>query len=484
MSMSTSISGGAVPVAAQGWRLVAVSAALVVAAAGCQGATPCPRPGLPTTSDSSQQPQAAAPARAWSPAQILEDDHAGMDDHPSVAINAAGNGVVAWQRDFELWVRMYDGASGTFGPAWLVTVPSRYDDLQVGIDGQGNVLLVWARDDAGAEGIWWSRSTDGGVSWSVAAPVALGKLRRTRLAVSPGGIALAAWTSRSADDVIANVGSCDFRDGRWSPAVNVPLPGMGFGDRNPRVALDDDGRGFLIWEQPAELNGKTRIWTERYDGGWLPESVAILDTYGVDDSYTPTIALNEKGGGTAIWLEVWTHGAPQLWARRFDGRAWSQTERLTGAPLIEWDPPPREAIDPAGGSVAIWSEVTSLPENYQVHAARFSAGAAGWQAPASLETNNLIGEDLTQYAEPLVGMDVEGNAIATWRKQQPSAQIQVFSAQLAAGSNAWIPPDGAPVHADAVHSAFATDLAVARDGTAISAWSYGPEYDIWACVYR
>jgi hypothetical protein len=470
------------------WRLVAGTAALMVTALGCHGAAPCAGVGLPT-SDASQPSETPGSARAWTPAQVLEEDHAGMDDHPSVAINAAGNGVVAWQRDFELWVRMYDGASGTFGPAWLVTVPSRYDDLQVGIDGHGNVLMIWARDDAGAEGIWWSRSTDGGATWSAAAPVALGKLQRTRLAISPGGIAIAAWTARSADDVIANVGSCDFRDGAWSPAVNVPLPGLGFGDRNPRVALDDDGRGFLIWEQPAELNGKTRIWTERYDGGWLPGSVAILDTYGVDDSYTPTISLNEKGGGTAIWLEVWTHGAPQLWARRFDGSAWSPTERLAGAPLIEWDPPPRGAVDPVGDSVALWSEVTSLsdnPQDYQVHAARFSAGAAGWQAPASLETSNLIGSDLTEYADPLVGMDADGNAIATWRKELPSGQMQVFSSRLAAGSssNTWMPADGAPVHADAVHSALATDLAVSRNGTALSAWSYGPEHDIWAATYR
>ena len=85
-------------------------------------------------------------------------------------------------------------------------------------------------------------------------------------------------------------------------------------------------------------------------------------------------------------------------------------------------------------------------------------------------------------------MDADGNAIVTWRKELPSAQMQVFSSRLAGGSgsssDAWMPADGAPVHADAVHSAFATDLAVSRNGTAISAWSYGPEHDIWAAVYR
>lgn len=425
--------------------------------------------------------------RAWSPAEALEEDHSDVDNHPSVAINATGNGVVAWQRGDELWVRLYDGSRQTFGEALLVATPSRYDDLQAGIDAQGNVMMIWARDDGDdTRGIWWSRTTDAGASWSPPRSIALGKFQRTRLAVSAMGTALAAWTARSADDVIVTVGSSDFRDGHWNETVNTPLPGTGLGDRNPRVAMDDAGRGFLTWEQPAVVNGGSRVWIERYDGGWRPESVAALDQDGADDSYTPTLALNGAGAGTAIWLEM-VNFVPQLWARRFDGTSWDDPVELATAPLIEWDPPPRVAVDPAGSSVALWSEVTSLmetPQDYDVHAARYVAGAAAWQAPEILETDNLIGSDLTEYAEPLVGMDGDGNALATWRKETPSSAMRVTWSRFAAGGASWAPANGAPVHDDPTHSALATDLAVSRNGTAIAAWSYGPESDIWASVYR
>ena len=268
--------------------------------------------------------------------------------------------------------------------------------------------------------------------------------------------------------------------------MNTPLPGTGLGDRNPRVAMDDNGRGFLTWEQPAVLNEPSSVWTERYDGTWLPESLAILDASRGDDSYTPTLALNDAGAGTAIWLQM-QNFVPQLWSRRFDGKSWGEPEHLATAPLIEWDPPPRVAVDPVGGSVALWSEVTDLAQNpqyYDVHAIRTTAAAAKWQAPEMLETNNLIGADLTEYAEPLVGMDGAGNAIATWRKELPSSAIQVTSIRFAAGGTAWTPPDGAPLHDDPTHSAFATDLAVSRNGTALAAWAYGPEFDIWVSVYR
>jgi len=480
------------PLPCRAWPAVVGLGCLALAASGCDGSPQRAAREGGVTGVTAGGGGSAGPARSWAPAQALEEDHAAEDNHPAVAINAAGDGVVAWQRDGELWARLYDGSLQTFGPATLVTVPSRYDDLAVGLDAEGNVMLVWARDDADdTRGIWWSRTTDHGATWSGPAAIATGNFQRSRLAVSAsGGIALAAWTARSADEVIVSVGSCDFRDGAWSPVVNVPLPGNGLGDRNPRVALDGVGRGFLIWEQPAVVNQPSSVWTERYDGGWRPESVAILDTYAADDSYTPTLALDAAGGATAIWLEMWSY-VPQLWARRFDGTTWADTEHLATAPLIEWDPPPMVAIDPGGTSVALWSEVTSLaevPQYYDVHGARHVAGSAGWQPAQALETTNLIGSDLTEYAQPLVGLDGLGNAIATWRKEGPSSLIHMSSSRLEAGAAAWTPPDGAPLDDDTstapTHSALATDLAVSPNGTALAAWSYAPEYDIWAAVFR
>ncbi len=467
--VTTIVVGGAGPRIAR-LRSFVAGVSLVAVAAGCDSAT-----------------VTSGHVRAWSAAQVLEEDHSQEDNHPAVAINATGGAVVAWQRGNSLWARLYDGALQTFGAASLVATPSRYDDLQVGIDAQGTAMMLWARDDADdTRGVWWSRTTDHGASWSMPAMIAAGDLHRTRLAVSGAGAALAAWTARSDDHVVVTVGSCDFRDGVWNTVVNTPLPGTGLGDRNPRVAMDGNGRGFLTWEQPAVLNEPSSVWTERYDGTWLPESLAILDANRGDDSYTPTLALNDAGAGTAIWLQM-QNFVPQLWSRRFDGKSWGEAEHLATAPLIEWDPPPRVAVDPVGGSVALWSEVTDLAQNpqyYDVHAVRTAAGATPWQAPEVLETNNLIGADLTEYAEPLVGMDGAGNAIATWRKELPSSAIQVSWVRFAAGGTAWAPPNGAPLHDDPTHSAFATDLAVSRNGTALAAWSYGPEFDIWVSVYR
>lgn len=460
-------------------RSVLIAAALAAVPAGCG-------------SNAHDGKAAAAgggsgPGRTWSAAQALEEDHSEEDNHPSVALNATGDGVVAWQRGQALWVRRYDATQNSFGAASQVSTASRYDDLQVGIDAQGNAMLVWARDDTDdTRGIWWSRSTHGGGSWSTPKAIAFGNLYRSRLAVSAVGMALAAWTERAADNVRVSVGSSDFRDGDWNPVVNVPRPGTGLGDRNPRVAVDGQGRGFLIWEQPAAVNENSRVWSERYDGGWLPESVAPLDSYLVDDSYTPALALNETGAGTAIWLQR-TDFAPQLWARRFDGRSWGEPEYLAGAPLIEWDPPPQVAVDPAGSSVALWSEVTSLediPQYYHVHAVHHLAGDAHWQAPARLETHNLIGADLTEYTGSLVGLDGDGNALATWRKELPSSRLTVVWSRLRADSAAWAPDDGAPLNDDPTRSALATDLAVSRNGTALAAWSYGPEFDIWVSAYR
>ena len=149
---------------------------------------------------------------------------------------------------------------------------------------------------------------------------------------------------------------------------------------------------------------------------------------------------------------------------------------------FEFDPVPEVAIDPNGTSVAIWSQ--ALPTNYNARASRHVAGAATWEAPQTLETNNLVGSAASEYVGPVVGMDGAGNAIAVFRKQLASGRTVVYSSRLVFGSTTWTPANGMALHDDGTHAAFVTTVAVSRDGTALATWSYDTEYDIWASVYR
>jgi hypothetical protein len=431
-----------------------------------------------------------SPGRAWSVAEMVENDRTDFDRFPVAAMNAAGNGVVAWQRGVALFARAYNGATRAWGTEVNVGPTADYGNLSVGIDRTGIATLVWAGLSGDpSQGIWASRSDPTRTTWS--APVHISTVTYAfgpTVAVGQGAdaTALMAWTENPGGNNLFTTRSAAFTlaAGSWG-AVNTPMAGIDANDRNPRVAVDGTGKGFLIWESPPTTLGVASIWVETYNAGWIASSVTSLSTHTTGDAYSSWIALNETGAGTAIWLHTGASGG-ELWARRYGAGAWGAQELLaTGS--FEFGPAPEVAIDPNGTSVAIWAQ--SLPTNDNTRASRHVAGAATWEAPQSLETDNLVGIPVgtppaTGYVGPVVGMDGAGNAIAVFRKQLASGRTVVYSSRLVPGSTTWTPANGMALHDDGTHAAYFTSLAVSRDGTALATWYYGTEFDIWASIYR
>ena len=423
--------------------------------------------------------------RSWSVAEMVENDRTDMDRFPAAAMNASGNGVVAWQRGSAIWARSYDGATRTWGTAVNVGPTANFGNLDVGIDRNGIATLVWAgvSGDPASQGIWASRSDSTRTTWSTPAHVSTAAnafLPTVAVGQGADGTVLMAWTENPGNNLFTTRSAAfTVAAGTWG-AVNTPMSGVDANDRNPRVAIDGTGKGFLIWESPPTTVGVPSIWVQTYNAGWSAASVTPLSMHTTGDAYSSSIALNETGAGTAIWLHTGASSA-ELWARRYNAGAWG-TQELLATGSFEFDPVPEVAIDPNGTSVAVWSQ--ALPTNYNARASRHVAGATTWEAPQSLETDNLVGNSTSQYVGPVVGMDSAGNAIAVWRKQLATGRTVVYSSRLVPGSTAWTPTNGMALHDDGMHAAFVTDLAVSRDGTALATWYYGTEFDIWASIYR
>ena len=423
--------------------------------------------------------------RTWSVAEMVENDRTDFDRFPVAAMNASGNGVVAWQRGSALWARSYNGATRSWGTAVNVGPTANTGNLDVGIDRNGIATLVWAGvgGDPTSQGIWASRSDSTRTTWSAPAhitTVANAFLPTVAVGQGADGTVLTAWTENPGNNLFTTRSSAfTVAAGTWG-AVNTPMAGVDSGDRNPRVAVDGTGKGFLIWEDPPTTGGVASIWVQTYNAGWSAASVAPLSMHTTGDAYSSSIALNETGAGTAIWLHTGA-SSTELWARRYNAGAWG-TQELLATGSFEFDPVPEVAIDPNGTSVAVWSQ--ALPTNYNARASRHVAGAATWEAPQSLEIDNLVGNSTSEYVGPVVGMDGAGNAIAVFRKQLATGRTVVYSSRLVPGSTTWTPTNGMALHDDGTHAAFVTNLAVSRDGTALATWYYGTEFDIWASIYR
>ena len=313
--------------------------------------------------------------KTWYAAKV-ENDQSDYDHFPQVAINATGKGVVAWQRGDVLWGRFYDGATAAWGTARQIAPYARRGNFDVGIDSAGNAMVVFIDDTSTPEGIWFSRATDGS-AWSAPMRLYSGMGSYSiNLAVGPDGTALAAWADSGTNPIVTVAAA--FRAGMWGAAI-MPKASIDNGDRNPRVAIDSTGRGFLLWQQANASGEPNSVFVQRYDAGWMAPS--LIETYTADRADSPSIAMNETGAAMALWTQF-SGNQIQLWSRRYDGTAWQTAEMVTSNYSIETSAdPPAIAIDPSGVATAVWSQRTVVSLNNVWGSRRGAAAGATWSAP-------------------------------------------------------------------------------------------------------
>jgi hypothetical protein len=239
---------------------------------------------------------------------------------------------------------------------------------QFAFDAHGNGLAVWTQSDGSTQGLW-SRRYVTGTGWAGTA---------TRLTIP--------------DDGNAN---------------------------NPRVTLDADGRGIVVWRQTQDSDGD--IWAARYDGQSLTESGRI-DEQNMGDASEPSVELAANGDGFAVW----TQGDGHIWFNRFIAdKGWqgaesiktSDEEQAYGAQV---------ALDSFGNASLVWTQSMFVPMSmprFSPWSARFDPKPAKWKAAIPLDENEMAGAPNHQ----LWGQD--GKAVAVWPRMTGAGRVTVRASQ-------------------------------------------------------
>jgi hypothetical protein len=146
---------------------------------------------------------------SWSPYVNLSNTQIGESTYPAVAVDSAGNVNVVWDDEFpdpnEL---VYFTSSTDMGANW--TSPSgisnpaagaRFPDIA--IDSAGNINVVWVGyfylNNVWNKALGFSRSTDGGISWSAAMNISnvAGSWNNPAIALDGAGNINIVWSSNN-----------------------------------------------------------------------------------------------------------------------------------------------------------------------------------------------------------------------------------------------------------------------------------------------
>jgi hypothetical protein len=220
---------------------------------------------------------------------------------PVIATDAAANIDVAWvDANGPEFVRSSDGGN-TFSaainiPSALSTTLNAQNDIQMGLDGNGHINLLWHRDLTPSSIIpnsFFSRSVDGGATFSP--EVNPGGATSAQLVVAPNGNVTSIWFDQTTSDLLA-VSSTD--------GVNFSSPIMVWkAVGNPMdltVATGSQGQIYVFWTQVVTMTNCSILASSSANGITFTPASTISANAG-SCNQMPSALVDSNGDAIVAW---------------------------------------------------------------------------------------------------------------------------------------------------------------------------------------
>jgi hypothetical protein len=263
------------------------------------------------------------PGLGWDTPTSIETDKAGDSRALSLAMNAAGQTLIAWERGLsgspastQVWVAHSTPGQGWSPPQMLSDPVLEARAPSTGMDATGNGLVVWYQPGGVRDEVWWRTYEATTANWGTAAklaPIREGLGSTPQLSVNPRGDAVVVW-----GDGNRIVGRYKPQGDTWSRTQRINVGQRGTMSAL-QVGLADDGQARVSWvfADPRFYPRKARkvrkdIFTARYAPatGWEDPVLINQQTGGnVHEDYH--YRLDPYGNATVIWSQDKTLGNPQ-----------------------------------------------------------------------------------------------------------------------------------------------------------------------------
>jgi hypothetical protein len=418
-------------------------------------------------------PPDVATGLTWSAAENLENDSISRSYYTRVAIDSAGNALVAWAEATSVRTRRYDAASKSWGTIKTIESGGEIYSLSLGLGNNGHATMAWNHYVDSAKpleaGPRVTHSKDGGNIWSPPKLLHNGRMYGGGvLAVSRDGHARLAWEENDAATDLNSLWSAYYDDstGVWGAPAMVKL-GTGRYERHPKIVMNAQGGGLLVWIQP-EADVDSTFGTS-FAVNQPPKAAQLLDNYTANDTQGPAVAITPDGSkGIAMWVQR-NNGPYDLFTAEYTADAgWKAPARfMTSA---SWVSDPALTIDQTGTVTAIWDQPIASGKSNLVSARR-PAGQP-WSPLFAIETTNLANQDTREDPVPVAAVDSAGNVQVAWARKlnadEKEWSFSIMTRRFAGGM--WQPEQTLAMKMGL--RATDPELAVAEDGRAAIAFYY------------
>ena len=368
---------------------------------------------------------------------------------PAVAVNSAGESVVAWQDRRSDQAAIYLQRFDTTGQRlWSDNIRlSRHAFTEtsqlapdIAISGE-DALVAWSDARSGQARIYLQRVAPSGQPvWDVDARISReqnGAFDQFSPALAVGaGSALLAWEEVRGQErrVLAQLLDA-YGLPQWASDVVVSEPTTTA--RFPALALDAAGNALIVWI--AQRDDQTDLFGQRLDrsGNKLwPQPLRLDQAAGLVNGLSmPAVALDATGTATVLWVDKRQSG---IYLQRFDaeGKPLWADDLLLGATPGAALPDPDVALWPDGSALVVWQGMDASGRG-AIFAQRFTPdGVPQWQKDGA--PLRAISSAIRNGRRARVALDSAGRSTVVWQDER-AMTADVFAQRLdAAGNRLWL----------------------------------------------
>lgn len=357
--------------------------------------------------------RATAPAGSGfgRPALLGVTEGAG-DEGPRAVAGSAGAALVAWSRRdrsadaFRIETARLAAPGTRWGPVESATSPGPDATRpRTALDASGTAVAVWQepgvvraalRPPAGA----WGSST------MLSQPDEFGV--DGQVTISPTGWSVAVWTATPGTRKVVRAAVRE-PNGAWTAPVVISSPAAESADL-ARVAAGN-GRSMAAWRE-TDGDGRERlVASERLsDGRWTAPSTIAADGRLVAGE-APLLALDARGGATAVWrrdggsgFRVETASSPTPGMPWIGRRTLSPPGGAAGRPDLE--------VSPSGRAAITWTRADA------VEVAVRSGARSAWS-----RAERVPGSAVGRPASPNLGVPDAGRITLAWSATTPRGAV-------------------------------------------------------------
>jgi hypothetical protein len=301
----------------------------------------------------------------------------------SVAMDANGGFVIAWEGisstdSPEIYARRFNSAGIAVGSQFGVNQFTTGAQTQpsVAMDEAGDFVIAWQSDgqDGSFYGIYAKRYSAAGVELPPPPLVPLGagnefrvnsatsgNQRRPSVAVAAGGDFVIAWQN-TVQNAAGNFGIYAQRYSAAGAAIGAEIPvHPATSDNNfrPSVAMDSAGDFVIAWTGYGGLSGFGQdVHARRYAAAQaVLDAEFIVNTYRSDSQSLPSVAMDRGGESVITWWSIGQDGPGRL---GIHGQRFTASGAAAGGEFFvsrlesSYSPSTAVAIDAAADFVVAW----------------------------------------------------------------------------------------------------------------------------------